>query len=139
MAIFAEICNPEKDLHLHQHYQKLTSKSNFFWALDFDLTQFQPTVSYYDSLELVLNLYRFSGMVRILTITVAVGQILLLIFNFLKMKKPLIYYGIQCIVSNLRWYLVPSTFCHIFIQFIGHLFLKNSSMGVTSVYQSYGS
>ena len=31
----------------------------------------------------------FQGMVRILTITVAVGQILLLIFNFLKMKKPL--------------------------------------------------
>ena len=82
----------------------------------------------------------FQGMVRISTITVAVGQIssYTVDIQLFKNEKAFIYYGIRCIVSNLKRYLVPSTFCHIF-QFICPLFLKNSFMGVISVFQSCGS
>ena len=34
MAIFVEICNPEKDLHLHQRYQKLTSNSKLLLGIE---------------------------------------------------------------------------------------------------------
>ena len=86
--------------------------------------------------------HRFKRLfIAILTITVAVGQILSYTVNIqlFRNEKAFIYYGIRCIVSNLERYLVPCTFCHIFIQFIGPLFLKNSFMGVISVFQSCGS